>query len=212
MPVNIINLKRSPDRLQFMSRQCYIYGIPFIIHNAVDGTTYTFTDKEKALFNIQNKQTMANKKITACSLSHIQLWRKYQYTSEPYIMILEDDGLLQYNMRQHVNTCIRTLEQYDPDWHILWLSGNDPKNREKVIRWNYYNVYRMYPPEYIGQGAGAYIMSQRGIQHFLYILETSGCSEAIDWFLFKSLDKQHSYGVHPPLVDIHHNSMASTIV
>lgn len=241
MPVNIINLKRSPDRLQRMTIQCYAYGVPFIQHPAVDGNIYTFSDEDKKLLfglAVQRQEKIRvqkfkhtseeqielykswetqesykkTKRIMACSLSHIQVWKKYQYTSDPYIMVLEDDGILDSHIRQHVNTCVRNLNSFDPDWHIVWISGKDPKDREQVLYWNYYNVYRMNPPEYVGQGAGGYILSRKGLKHFLDVLEKDGCADAADYFLIRQLDKQHSYGVHPPLVDIHHNTSPSTIV
>ena len=241
MPVNIINLDRSRDRLHSMSLQCYLYGIPFHRHPAVDGNTYEYTGEEKDLLFGLALRRQANikiqdfthtpeeritlyrkwekeesfkktKRIMACSLSHIQVWQRYKYTADPYVMILEDDGKFNIQIRQHVNLCVRKLDAFDPDWHIVWLSGKDPKDREQVIHWNAYNVYRMNPPEYVGQGAGAYILSKKGIRHFLNILDEQGCSDAADFFLFKTLLKEHSYGVHPPLVDIHHNTTVSTIV
>lgn len=243
MPVNIINLNRSKDRLNAIVLQCYMYGIPYTRHPAVDGNTHVYTDDEKILLfklalqrqnNIKShtfKHTpeeqielykrweskdiatfKKTKRIMACSLSHIQVWNTYKYTADPYIMILEDDGKLNSHMRQHVNTCIRRLDTFDPDWHIVWLSGKDPKDREQVLHWNYYNVYRMDPPTYVGQGAGAYILSRKGIKHFLQILEKEGCGDAADYFLFNTLVVKHAYGVHPPLVDIHHNTTPSTIV
>ena len=241
MPVNVINLTRSTNRLQNMTLQCYAYGIPFIRHPAVDGNTYNFTDKDKEMLfglalqrqkNIKiqkfkhtseeqlalytgwekEKSYKKTKRIMACSLSHIQIWMKYKHAIDPYIMILEDDGIIQSNIRQHVNTCIRALDAFDPEWHIVWLSGKDPKDREQVLHWNYYNVYRMDPPDYVGQGAGAYILSRKGLQHFLDVLDKNGCADAADYFLFKTLVVKHSYGVHPPLVDIHHNTTPSTIV
>lgn len=239
MPVNIINLDRSHDRLQSMSLLCHLYGLPFHRHPAVDGNTYEYTDKEKDLLfglalrrqdNIKiqefrhtpqerltlytkwekEKTFKKTKRVMACSLSHIQVWQRYAKSADPYIMVLEDDGKFNSHIRQHVNTCVRRLDAFDPEWHIVWLSGKDPKDREQVIHWNAYNVYRMNPPEYVGQGAGAYILSKKGIRHFLKVLE-EGCWHPADIFLFKTLSKEHSYGVHPPLVDIHHNTTVSTI-
>ena len=241
MPVSIINLDRSQDRLQSMALQCYMYGIPFNRHCAVDGNTYEFTEEEKdilfglalrrqenikidefththeereILYKSWEKQESfkKTKRIMACSLSHIQVWQHYRHMSGPYCMILEDDGKFNSHIRQHVNTCVRNLDKFDPEWHIVWLSGKDPADREQVVHWNSYNIYRMNPPEYVGQGAGAYILSRKGLRHFLKVLDEKGCSDAADFFLFKTLDKQHAYGVHPPLVDIHHNTTVSTIV
>lgn len=240
MPVSIINLDRSQDRLRSMALQCYLYGIPFHRHSAIDGNTYEYTENEKDLLfglalrrqeNIKiqefrhtkeererlytswNKENSFKKtrRVMACCLSHIQVWQTYKNTEDPYIMVLEDDGKFTVQLRQHVNTCIRNLNEFDPEWHIVWLSGKTPHDRQQVIHWNSYTVYRMDPPEYIGQGGGAYILSRKGLQHFFKVLE-KGCWHPLDIFLLKTLNVQHSYGVHPPLVDIHTNTSVSTII
>ena len=240
MPTVIINLDRSPDRLFQMTLQCYLYGIPFHRHPAVDGNTHIYTDKEKqTLFGLAlRRQTKIDtstfkhtpeeriklyetwetqesfkktRRIMACSLSHFQVWERYKNTTDPYIIVLEDDGKINSHFRQQVNTSITHLNTFDPNWDIMWLSGKDPEDREQVAHWNSYAVYRMDPPKYIGQGAGAYILSRKGIKYFLKVLEEKGCSDGADFFLLNNLILEHGYGIHPPLVDIH-SSGPSTIV
>jgi hypothetical protein len=58
----------------------------------------------------------------------------------------------------------------------------------------------MNPPEYIGQGTVAYMISEKGVTHFLRSLKEKGCFAGIDYFLLNSLDINHAYGIHTPLV------------
>jgi hypothetical protein len=127
-------------------------------------------------------------------------------------MILEDDSKLKRSIRNDVAACVEHLDTFDPEWQVVWLSGKDPENRERVLTWDSYTLYRMDPPKYNGQGAGAYVLSRNGIEHFLKLVDTKGCNQVADFLLFENLDVRHAYGVHEPMVDIHASRMPSTIV
>jgi GR25 family glycosyltransferase involved in LPS biosynthesis len=246
----VINLDRSPDRLQIMNLQSQIMGVEVKRFKAIDGAKYKFTDSDlELLYGLayaKNQLTLTEEERSkffkqrvesskkdreeiareielykdtkyknvkaemACCLSHINLCKAYEPYNQP-IIILEDDGILCNQFRQRVNETIEHLNRVDPYWDIIWLSGKTPGERQRITKWNGYSIYKMDPPEYIGQGAGAYILSERGKRHFLKTINTSGCSYPIDHFLFKQLRDKHSYGVHPPLVDIHHNYFKTTI-
>jgi GR25 family glycosyltransferase involved in LPS biosynthesis len=224
IPTVMINLDRSPDRLFFMSTQCDLHGIPFERFSAIDGAKHTFTDEELQMFyGIMSKEPglttkytkqearqlfikreaepifKKTKNIMACALSHIQIWRKFKNTREP-LFILEDDSIFDFQIRQNISECLNTLNALDPEWHIVWVSGGDPGDREIVAHWGLYDIYLMAPPEYIGQGAVGYILSPKGLRHYLTILDAYGCSYASDLFLIEHLDKNHAYGVHQPLL------------
>lgn len=224
IPTVMINLDRSPDRLFFMSAQCDLHGLPFERFSAIDGKKHNFTDDElQILYGIMTnepglttkytkeearrlfaKQDLdptfkITKNIMACALSHIEIWRKFKNTKEP-IFILEDDSVLNPQIRQNITECLNTLNALDPEWHIVWISGGDPGDREIVAHWGLYDIYMMNPPEYIGQGAIGYILSPKGLSHYLNILDLYGCSYSSDLFLINHLDIKHAYGVHQPLL------------
>jgi GR25 family glycosyltransferase involved in LPS biosynthesis len=207
-----------------MSAQCDLHGIPFERHRAVDGANHIFTDEEKQMFfgiissqpGLTTKYTeeearklfasresepifKKTKNIMACALSHIQVWRKFKNSREP-VLILEDDSIFDFQIRQNINECLNKLNTFDPEWHIIWISGGDPGKREIVANWGLYDIYLMAPPEYIRQGAVGYILSPRGLKHYLNILDLYGCSYASDYFLIEFMDVTHSYGVNQPLL------------
>ena len=146
----------------------------------------------------------------ACALSHIQVWNKYKDTDVP-VLILEDDSVIHPQFRQIVNDSIADLTRFDPEWHILWLSGYTPGNRTRVCSSSGRFIYRMDPPEHIGQGTVGYILSPLGIAYFLEKLEINGCGHASDYFLLEHLDVHHAYGLYKPLLDYKYNLFASTI-
>jgi hypothetical protein len=44
------------------------------------------------------------------------------------------------------------------------------------------------------------MISEKGVRHFLRVLKEKGCFAGIDIFLLKTLDINHAYGIHKPLV------------
>lgn len=224
IPTTLINLDRSPDRLMMMTLQCDLHGIPFKRHPAVDGAKHQFTDEETdMLFGIASGQPGLTRKyskeerdqlfkkreaepifkktknIMACALSHIQAWKANRRSNEP-ILIMEDDTIINSHFKYNVKRGLKELDKFDPDWEIMWVSGGDPGDREIVAHWDMYDIYRMDPPEYIGQGTVGYIMSPKGLSYFLRVIDEVGCAYASDAFLFAHLHAMHSYGINPPLL------------
>ena len=223
IPTVMINLDRSPDRLFFMSAQCDLHGLPFERFSAIDGAKHSFTDEELQIFyGIMSKEPglttkytkeearrlftkretepifKKTKNIMACALSHIQVWKKFKDTNVP-LFVLEDDSILDCQIRQNITECLNNINVIDPDWHIIWMSGGDPGDREVVGSWGLYDIFRMDPPN-IKQGTVGYILSPKGLRHFLSILDAYGCSYASDFFLIENLDNTHAYGIHQPLL------------
>ena len=212
--VFIINLKRSYMRKYSSSVQMYIHGIDFGIFSAVDGSSYNFNDKEIQLFsgiinekdevmsankdNSKSQIEQRRKNVMACALSHITLWK--QNINKGPVLILEDDMIFYPNLKKNIHIALKIIEEYDSDWHILWISSGDPGNREIVSRFGTRFIYKMDPPEYIGQGAMGYILSNKGIEYFTRKLEERGCYCGIDIYMINTLDIRHSYGIYKPLI------------
>jgi GR25 family glycosyltransferase involved in LPS biosynthesis len=212
--VFIINLDRSHMRKYNITAQLYLHGLEFNRFNAIDGRNYTFNEKEKTLFSgiiNENKEIIANgktitdeeieqkrKNIMSCALSHILIWK--QNIDNGPVLILEDDIIFTSYFKQKLINGFKLIEEYDPNWHILWISSGDPGNREIITTFGNHSIYRMNPPEYNGQGAMGYILSNKGLEYFTKKLEEKGCEHGIDIFLLKYLDIHHSYGIYKPLV------------
>jgi GR25 family glycosyltransferase involved in LPS biosynthesis len=192
----------------------YLHGITFNRFSAVNGSKHIFSDKEIKLLNgivIEDPNVISRdknnsperieqirKNVMACALSHISIW-KNNIGNGP-VLTLEDDVIFYNNFKKHVNKALDEINNYDPDWHILWISSGDPGNREIVKRFNGRYIYKMDPPDYNGQGAMGYILSNKGIEYFTEYLDKNGCCCGIDIFLLKALDIRHAYGIYTPLV------------
>jgi GR25 family glycosyltransferase involved in LPS biosynthesis len=138
------------------------------------------------------------KNVMSCALSHINIWKE-NLDNGP-VLILEDDVIIYPKFKFNVISIINTINNIDPEWHIIWVSGGDPGDREVVTAVNNLNIYRMNPPEYIGQGSIGYILSNKGLNYFVDNLHKNGCSNGIDIHLLKTLDVKHAYGIHKSLV------------
>ena len=204
IPTNVINLDRCPMRLYITSIQLFLNAVPFNRYPAIDGKSYVFTQDELSMFSglIEDRKDKIPeqklKNVMSCALSHINIWKRN--VGNGPILILEDDLIIYPRFRYHVNHIIYTMDMLDPNWHIIWVSGGDPGDREVVTTVGYREVYRMDPPEYIGQGTVGYILSKRGLEYFVEDLNKNGCSAGIDIHLLNSLDVNHAYGVNSSLI------------
>ena len=204
IPTNVINLDRCPMRLYITSIQLFFNGVSFNRYEAIDGNTHIFTKDELTMFSrlIEDRKDKIPKQklknVMSCALSHINIW-KNNVGNGP-VLILEDDVIIYPQFKSNITRLIYTMNNIDPDWHIIWVSGGDPGGREVVTTVGYREVYRMDPPEYIGQGTVGYILSKRGLEYFVEDLNKNGCSAGIDIHLLKSLDVNHAYGVNSSLI------------
>jgi GR25 family glycosyltransferase involved in LPS biosynthesis len=224
IPTVMINLDRSPDRLFFMSAQCDLHGIPFERFSAIDGAKHTFTDEELQMFyGIMSKEPglttkytkeearqlfitrdsdlafKKTKNIMACALSHIHVWRRFKDTKVP-LFVLEDDSVLNPQLRQNITECLNEIHVIDPEWHIIWMSGGEHGDREVVGGWGLYDIIKLDPPD-MKQTTAGYILSPKGLRYFLRKLNLYGCSYASDSFLINHLDTQHAYAINTPLLN-----------
>jgi GR25 family glycosyltransferase involved in LPS biosynthesis len=201
---NVINLDRSPERLYCTSIQLFLNTVPFNRYTAIDGKSYVFTQDELNMFSglIEDRKDKISeqklKNVMSCALSHINIWKRN--VGNGPILILEDDLIIYPRFKYHVNHIIYTMDNLDPNWHIIWVSGGDPGDREVVATIGAREIYRMDPPEYIGQGTVGYILSKRGLEYFVDNLNKNGCSAGIDIHLLKTLDTDHAYGVNSSLI------------
>lgn len=91
LPVYLINLDRSPDRLAFFSGQAARLGIPFRRRAAVDAAALA-----EPLPDIDYGPEVDRYRLgyAACTLSHIGIWRDIANGPDEWSVIFEDDVVL----------------------------------------------------------------------------------------------------------------------
>ena len=91
LPCYLINLDRSPDRLNFISRRLQSLGIQYTRLSAVDGNL--LPEAERASFiaaRPRDGRSWGDGQI-GCFLSHLSAWERIASGSEPFAVVIEDD-------------------------------------------------------------------------------------------------------------------------
>ena len=164
--INIINLKERYDKLNHIENNLKLLDIyKYNIFNAYkpennDLKKYNFIKSEKFLnkFNINYVLGSAG-----CKLSHYYLLKKYLNSELPYLMILEDDALLELNFKTFISLALQNINDFD----ILYLSVNlDNKKDAKIINPFILKIYS-------GKTTTGYIVKTKNIQKILNVIENS---------------------------------------
>ena len=121
IPVYLINLDRSKDRLETISKHLNDIGIDFIRTSGVDGLTlpddYPLANKERFLINQKKPIVMGE---VGCAESHRNIWKEIIKKDIPYTLILEDDVVISDSIHDLLETEI--YKKFD----FLNFSGAKP--------------------------------------------------------------------------------------
>src|SRR5262245_54110856 len=120
VPVFVINLDRSADRLARVSRECAQAGVVFARFPAVAGTA--LPDHLKPYFcdasgNIVSPLTPGE---IGCYASHLALWRRIVHENLPAALICEDDAIVPGDIKAIVAEILSVLPH---DWDMAFLAG-----------------------------------------------------------------------------------------
>lgn len=114
LPVFVINLDRSPDRLASVSEQLREAGVPFARFPAVDGSR---TDRAGPDVSHWGRH-FATDSMLGCALSHMHLWRHVRNEGLRAALIMEDDVRLVPGFVAKLHAVLREVP---PDFDILYL-------------------------------------------------------------------------------------------
>lgn len=157
IPVYILNLDRSPERLSCMQRQCRGLGIAYERVRGVDGV------KVPAHLAEQFEKSALSPGEIGAYASHMLAWERLICDSDhPYAVILEDDAELAADLMMSIE---QTIAWLPADWGVVQLYGA-PNREAKLLhrlRTNRWVVRHSRIPS----GAVAYLISRRGAQAML---------------------------------------------
>jgi GR25 family glycosyltransferase involved in LPS biosynthesis len=189
-PTYVINLDRRPDRWQTFQAQSALQEFKQLQRfSAVDGKTLNiFSDERISLHtrhNIQANYRRSDYEINTAgaigaSFSHITLWEDFLQGDSEFLVVFEDDTIVDAKTLAFIDTLIPTLpEQWD-----MWLLGTHAWNltakplvKSQPKGWKHVKVFT---------GAHAYVLSRQGAKILLenpYPIETHieyyicGCAE-----------------------------------
>jgi glycosyl transferase family 25 len=128
----LINMKKNPERLEFMSRQLNSLNIPFDVQEGVDGKVYDFSYVyDEALAKKSNGNPLVDVE-KGCALSHRYALQKSVDEEIEYALILEDDVELPKNFKDIIDEVIQKRYLKKTTWE--YLAFNYPTVGIKFIR------------------------------------------------------------------------------
>lgn len=172
--VFLINLDKSPHRLQKSSEQLASQNIEFERIQAIDGTQLSQNEIAKHYSPELNKATYYRNLgygEIGCYLSHRLAWQKIVENKLPYAIVLEDDFQLTGKLLDVFNA-INTLQE---EWHLLKLANyqkrNKPIKARKPINGNFELVIHKKPLT----GCCAQAITLQAATQLLKVTERFGC-------------------------------------
>jgi GR25 family glycosyltransferase involved in LPS biosynthesis len=128
----IINMKRNPERLDFMTKQLKENDITFEIQEGFDGSTYDFSGiyNDEAYKKLNNGNTMSLGE-RGCALSHRTAVEKFLASDATYGLIMEDDVELPSFFKNIIDEAVKNREDKKTSWE--YLSFNYPSVGTKAI-------------------------------------------------------------------------------
>ncbi|MFH1454833.1 MAG: glycosyltransferase family 25 protein [bacterium] len=128
----VINMKKSPERLIFMSNQLNKLDMDFTIQEGVDGNTYDFkNDYNEELSKKFNGGKTVTKGEIGCALSHRRILETMLKENFDYVLILEDDVELSPNFKKILDQELTKRDAGITKWE--YISFNYPSVGWKSI-------------------------------------------------------------------------------
>lgn len=130
--VFLINMKKSSERLEFMSNQLKNHDIPFEIQEGVDGKTHDFKNVYEETLSLKLNGSPLAPVEKGCALSHKLILEKAIAQKLDYVLILEDDVELPLNFKNILDEELKKRESKKTKWE--YLSFNYPTVGLKFVK------------------------------------------------------------------------------
>lgn len=170
IPIYLINLDRSVDRLQSIQEQMNRLRLPFERVPAVDGERLEETAPKH--FTIGDAKPLCGRDLTlgeiGCSMSHLQIYERIVKAEQKYALILEDDVWLPRNTKQLIKELIEWNKPQH--WDIVLLHHKNPGFR-KFSTQKINHRMRLVRFKRTAASTAAYIVSYKTAKHLLRIGE-----------------------------------------
>ncbi|EPF73673.1 glycosyltransferase family 25 protein [Acinetobacter indicus] len=163
----LINLEGSDERLKNATEILSSQDVEFIRFPAVDGRGKALTEF-KDYNDEKAKQVMGRSLLNAeigCYLSHIGCIHQFLASDADYLIVLEDDMVLENDYKKTIYEVISYLDKNNKiNWNVINIGPKKKKFFKKLNNFNGYELLRVYyfPIRTIGL-----VWSRKGAQEFL---------------------------------------------
>jgi hypothetical protein len=178
-PTRVINLDRRTDRWSTFSQQPLLKEFNQLERfSAVDGSKLDVKEDERISIhtrqNISTKTRRSHYEICTAgaigaSLSHLTIWEEFLKGDAEYLVVFEDDTIVNTTALTYIDTLIPKLPAEWDMWLLgchRWAFKGEPLEKEAIKSWWRVNAFT---------GAHAYVLSRRGAELLLqepYPIET----------------------------------------
>lgn len=159
----LINLDKSPDRLDRMRQRLEAVGLPWQRIAAIDGRAMDYEahpDLDRAGFEKYHGKRVSAGEV-GCYLSHLQALSTFLASGGEFAVILEDDVVFEAGFAELLE---RLLERSDA-WDMVKLSGFHSGTPLPLVSLN--DDYTLAVPLSRHTGAGAYLVNRRAAQRLV---------------------------------------------
>jgi GR25 family glycosyltransferase involved in LPS biosynthesis len=201
----VINLDRRPDRWEKFEKisQCIDF-LKYERFSAIDGSKLKSTPQLQRIFD--NNDYNMRPGIVGCAMSQIKLYIELIKSDIDMFFILEDDVEFTNDFKKKFFHIIFNANKIDKDWDIIFL-GHHVRNTKdfKVIynkeaipdieKWDKNKSFK----NSIG-GAFGYLISKKGAEKFLNLINKTGMTNAIDTMQQNFADTLNVFYTTPHLI------------
>lgn len=189
IPIYIINLDRSPERLNKIKPQCE--GLNCIRISAIDGSQINKNDYNQIL-----KKKNMTPNTMACFLSHIKCLNEFMKTQQDYIIVIEDDVKLDKNIIQKLYKIKRELTNIRDEVDLLFLGGT----RVCGVKYSESLIKPIQTNPNCNAGTFGYLLSRRGAQIILDKFNEDGIYKMYDHQIRDYFPLMQVYTCNPPII------------
>jgi len=182
MKTYLINLDRSPERLEFFGRQANRLGIAFERVPAIDGRLLPETTW-KSIVDEQFEFQPMNVYEVAVFLSHKSVWERMLRDNIPMAAIFEDDVVLAPQTAQ----TFRSIEQVNATFDLIKIETTLRKVVLSKASSSLHSGETIHQLKSWHGGAAGYILSQRGAKKLSDA--TNLIADQVDQALFNPLSR-----------------------
>lgn len=163
-----INLKKDIKRNSHMISILNELNINFERIEGINGYDINLNKKYTVIHTDKFPMTRGQ---YGCYLSHIKCYKKFIESKYKYLIILEDDVILNKNFKESIIYLFNNYSKFLSNIDFLYLSrSNTFKEYQYKIRENYYNDDFIYSPETCGYGFFSYFLTKNGASKLLNII------------------------------------------
>lgn len=166
--IHVVNLKERTDRKEKMTSQFNKYNISAIFEEAVNGKNVNIDEMiNNGIIRYQDGDRIMRSGEIGCYFSHLNILNKFLKSDKKYVLIFEDDAILEDNFRDDLIKVLDDVNKNNIVFDMLFLSTNCDTDWRKLTCTGKNISTTIYQPVHLGYGMHSYIVSREGAHKLL---------------------------------------------